>query len=72
MRTSSAEHVRLHRQRKREQGKTEILLTLPVETVEALDRLRTIQGAPNRGVVVASLVSLVQQLQEAGNELKNT
>jgi metal-responsive CopG/Arc/MetJ family transcriptional regulator len=63
----STEHVRLHRKRIREQGKTEILLTLPVEVVETLDRLRASQGVRSRGDVVASLV---QQLQEAGNELK--
>ena len=64
----STVHVRRHRKRIREQGKTEILLTLPVEVVETLDRLRESQGVRSRGDVV---VSLVQQLQEAGNELKN-
>jgi hypothetical protein len=66
--SSSTEHVRRHRRRIREQGKTEILLTLPVEAVEALDRLRAAHGASSRGAVVASLLS---QVTEAGNELKN-
>ena len=66
--SSSTEHVRRHRRRIREQGKTEILLTLPVEAVEALDRLRTVHGASSRGAIVASLL---RQVTEAGNELKN-
>jgi hypothetical protein len=64
---SSTEYVRRHRKRVREQGKTEILLTLPVETVAMLDRLRESQGAASRGAVV---VSLIHQVTEAGNELK--
>ena len=63
----STEHVRLHRKRIREQGKTEILLTLPVEVVEMLDRLRASQGVRSRGDVVAFLT---RQVTEAGNELK--
>ena len=64
---TSTEHVRRHRKRIREQGKTEILLTLPVEAVETLDRLREVHGAPSRGAVV---VSLLRQVMEAGNDLK--
>ena len=64
---TSTKHVRLHRKRIREQGKTEILLTLPVEVVEILDRLKAAQGACNRGEVVAFLT---RQATEAGNELK--
>ena len=48
---SSTEYVRRHRQRLREQGKTEILLTLPLEVVETLDRLRESQGVRSRGDV---------------------
>jgi hypothetical protein len=67
MMSSSAESQRRHRQRLREQGKTEVLLKLPVEAVEALDRLRATQGGATRGDVV---VSLIRQVTEAGNELK--
>jgi metal-responsive CopG/Arc/MetJ family transcriptional regulator len=63
----STEHVRRHRKRIREQGKTEILLTLPVEVVEMLDRLRASQGVRSRGDVVSFLT---RQVTEAGNELK--
>jgi metal-responsive CopG/Arc/MetJ family transcriptional regulator len=59
---------RRYRSRLREQGNTQILLKLPLEIVEALDRLREVQGVSSRGDVV---VSLVQQLQEANNELKS-
>ncbi len=61
------ERQRRYRERIREKGKTEILLTLPVETVEILDRLRAAQGVSCRGDVVASLI---RQAMEAGNELK--
>lgn len=63
----SAEYQRRHRERIRQQGKTEILLKLPVEAVALLDRLRESQGAATRGDVV---VSLIQRATEAGNELK--
>lgn len=64
---SSAESQRRHRQRLREQGKTEVLLKLPVEVVATLDRLRVIHGGGTRGDVV---VSLIRQVTEAGSELK--
>jgi hypothetical protein len=65
--SSSTESQRRHRQRLREQGKTEVLLKLPVEVVETLDRLRAVHGGATRGDVV---VSLIRQITEAGNELK--
>lgn len=61
------ERQRRYRERIRQQGKTEVLLKLPVEAVEALDRLRTAQGVSCRGDVV---VSLIRQAMEAGNALK--
>jgi metal-responsive CopG/Arc/MetJ family transcriptional regulator len=68
MMPSQAEYQRRHRQRFRDEGKTEILLKLPKEDVALLDHLREVQGAANRSDVV---VSLIRQLTEAGNELKN-
>lgn len=59
--TQEIERQRRYRQRIREQGKKEILLKLPVETVEALDRMRAEQGASCRGDVVAALVATRQQ-----------
>jgi hypothetical protein len=64
---SEAKYQRRHRERLREQGRTEILLHLPIEDVKTLDRLRAIQGAANRGDVVQALI---RQVTEAGNELK--
>ncbi len=63
----SADDVRRYRERLRKEGKTEVLLKLPVETVEVLDRLRVAQGASSRGDVV---VSLIRSMTENGNELK--
>lgn len=65
------ERVRRYRQRLRMNGKTQVLLNLPVEIVEALDRLRDSQGASCRGDVVASLVAAVEQNKESGNDLAN-
>ena len=62
----SVDNVRRYRERLREQGKTEILLRLPVDVVEVLDRLRAAQGASCRGDVV---VSLIRQATEAENAL---
>lgn len=61
------ERQRRYRERIRQQGKTEVLLKLPVEAVEALDRLRAAQGVSCRGDVV---VSLIRQAIEAANVLK--
>lgn len=63
-----ADKQRRYRERLREQGKTEVLLKLPVEVVEVLDRLRTAQGVSCRGDVV---VSLIRRATEAGYELKS-
>lgn len=62
-----ADKQRRYRERLREQGKTEILLKMPLEAVEVLDRLRTAQGVSCRGDVV---VSLIRQATEAEYELK--
>jgi len=64
---SSVDSQRRRRQRLRAQGKTEILVMLPLEDVEVLDRLRAVQGVASRGDVVASLI---RQVTEAGNALK--
>jgi hypothetical protein len=64
--STSAEHQRRHRARLRQQGKTEVLLKLPVEAVAILDRLRESQGVASRGDVV---VSLIQRATEAENAL---
>ena len=61
-----ADSSRRYRERLREQGKTEVLLQLPVEIVEVLDRLRAVQGVSCRGDVVASLI---QRATEADNAL---
>jgi hypothetical protein len=61
-----AEKQRRYRERLRKEGKTEVLLKLPVEVVEVLDRLRTVQGVSCRGDVV---VSLIQRATEAENAL---
>ena len=63
------ERVRRYRQRLREKGKTQVLLNLPVEIVEALDCLRDSRGASSRGDVVASLVAAVERNKESGNDL---
>ena len=61
-----AEKQRRYRERLRKEGKTEVLLKLPIEVVEVLDRLRTAQGVSCRGDVV---VSLIQRATEAENAL---
>ena len=61
-----ADKQRRYRERLREQGKTEVLLQLPVEIVKVLDRLRAAQGASCRGDVV---VSLIQRATEADSAL---
>jgi hypothetical protein len=61
-----AESSRRYRERIRKEGKTEVLLKLPVEAVEVLDRLRAAQGVPSRGDVVAFLI---QRATEAENAL---
>jgi len=66
--SSKAEHQRRHRERIRQQGKTEILLKMPLEAVALLDHLRASQGAANRGDVV---VSLIRQATENQRELKS-
>lgn len=55
----SAEYSRRYRQRMREEGKTEVLLTLSIEEVEIMDRLRAVQGASSRGDVVGALMRKV-------------
>ena len=60
------ERQRRYRERIRQQGQTEVLLKLPLEAVEALDRMRAAEGVSSRGDVVASLI---RQVMEAGNEL---
>ena len=67
MASSSTEGVRRYRARIRQQGVTEILLRLPVETVEAIDRLREMRGAANRSAAVALLI---HRALEAESELK--
>ncbi len=64
----SAEYQRRYRQRIREEGKTEVLLTLSVEEVEIMDRLRAVQGASSRGDIVGALI---RRVAEAGYELKS-
>ncbi len=61
-----ADSSRRYRERLKKQGKTEVLLQLPVEIVEVLDRLRAAQGVSCRGDVV---VSLIQRATEAENAL---
>lgn len=60
-----AQKQRRYRERLREQGKTEVLLKLPVEAVEVLDRLRAAQGVSCRGDVVVSLIRQVTEAEHA-------
>jgi len=63
----SAEYSRRYRQRMREEGKTEILLTLSLEEVEIMDRIKAAQGASSRSDAMGALM---RQVAEAGYELK--
>lgn len=63
----SAEYSRRYRERIQQQGGREILLKLPAETIETIDRLRDARGAANRSDIVASLLN---RALEAENELK--
>ena len=63
--SSSTESQRRRRKRLREEGQTEILIALPREHVELLDRLRAMQGAANRGDVIASLIRKLTEAERA-------
>ena len=51
-----SEHLRRYRQRIRQQGERQVLLRLPVETIEAIDRMRDERGEQSRSVVAAFLI----------------
>jgi hypothetical protein len=63
----SAEYSRRYRQRMREGGKTEVLLTLSFEEVEIMDRLKAVQGASSRSDAIGALI---RQKAEDQPELK--
>ena len=65
--TLSAETSRRYRERLRQQGMTEVLLKLPHETLQVIDRFRDEHGASSRSDVVASLI---YRALEAENTLK--
>ena len=55
-RMTPVEHTRRYRERIRQQGERQVLLKLPVETIEALDRVRDERGEQSRSVVAAFLI----------------
>jgi hypothetical protein len=66
-RMTPVEHTRRYRERIRQQGERQVLLKLPIETIEALDRVRDERGERSRSDV---LVSLIHRALEDESELK--
>jgi hypothetical protein len=64
--TTRADVTRNYRERLRASGQEEIIVQLPSEVIELIDRLKVARGLRNRSQV------LLQFIEEGGHSLKQT